>query len=304
MKLPQQLAPKSALAWTALAVVGVFVGFQVVADAHLFQGLGMPVTGWQGLLSAMVVYFLSHVCRFVRFAMLMKGQRVRQMLQIYVVSAAASFALPFKLGELFRIFWIGIHAAHMGRGLIVVWVERILDATLIALIYMVVAFSQTDVSMAPVASAFFIIPLLIVFSILMLKVLPENMQNINLWVLRNYKGREAIRWLKWLQRMADFTSEARAALSNRALSLVMLTLCIWVLEILALSLAVQPLVNLGGSLVLFVGKMAAIIRPSVADFSEATQWMERFGLLQGFLISGLALLAMARRVVVTVFQKK
>lgn len=304
MKLSQQLAPKSALAWTALAVVGFFVGMQVVSDTSQFRHLGMPEQGWLGLLSAMGVYFLSHVFRFVRFAMLMKGQRVRQMLQIYVVSAAASFALPFKLGELFRIFWIGIHAAHMGRGLIVVWVERILDAALIALIYLVVALMQTGVSMAPVASAFFIIPLLIVFSILMLKVLPESMQNINLWVLRNYKGREALRWLKLLQSMAEFTSEARAALSNRALSLVMLTLCIWVLEIYALSLAVQPLVNLSGSLVLFVSKMASIIRPVAGDFSDTTQLLETFSLLQGFMITGLALMAIAWRVFVSVFPKK
>jgi len=304
MKFAHQLVPKSALAWAALAVVGLFVGLQLVANSYQFRQLGMPAQGWLGLLGAMCVYFLSHVFRFLRFAMLMKGQRVRQMLQTYVVSTAASFALPFKLGELFRIFWIGIHAANMGRGLIVVWVERILDAALIALIYLVVASLQTGVSMAPVASAFFIIPLLIVFSILMLKVLPESMQNINLWVLRNYKGREAIRWLKLLQGMAEFTSEARAALSNRALSLVMLTLCIWVLEIYALSLAVQPLVNLGGSLGLFVSKMASIIRPGAGDFSDTTQLLETFSLLQGFMISGLALLAIVRRVLVSVFPKK
>lgn len=281
-----------------LVVVAPFLVLQLLDDSHQLMRLNPPASVWVGLWGAMLVYLCSHAFRFLRFAMLMRGQRLRELLKVYAVATGASFAIPFKLGELFRIFWIGTQAGNLGRGVIVVWVERILDASSIALIYLAVAVRSDKVEISSVSGALILIPLMIILSVLVLRVLPDNMKNINLWMLRSYRGAGALWRLRWLERISRFTSQANSALADRTMSLLMLTVCIWGLEIYAVLLSIQSVQAAGNGLVLFAEKMASIIQPGrTLSALPGSELVTGLTLMQGVVVS---LLAMSAWIIVVV----
>ncbi|RZI85101.1 MAG: hypothetical protein EOP38_06380 [Rubrivivax sp.] len=274
-----------------LGIAFLFIAIQLWQDLSFLAGHLHGQLQWVGLSAAALAYGLSHAFRFVRFALLVGGTRLRPLISVYLLSTGASYAIPFKLGEIFRIYWIGRHTANLQRGLIVVWMERVMDASVIILLYLMMSAVRPDGLPVEVSGALIVIPFMIVLSVLMLKVLPENLGNLNLWILQAYRGKQATRRLRLLSKVALFARESTAVLANRTLSLLMLTLCIWGLEIYAIHLLLHAFPQASSTLSAFFGRMISIV--SREHTAVATDAMTGFGALQGVCLGVLAILAAA-----------
>lgn len=279
------------MSWCLLAIALFFIASQLRHDVSTMAGLEHTAAQWAGLLTATAVYGLAHAFRFVRFALLVGAPRLRPLIGVYLVSTGASYAIPFKLGELFRVYWIGRYTSKMQRGLIVVWMERAMDASVIILLYLLISAIRPDALPQGMSGALIVIPFMIILSVLMLKVLPENLGNLNLWILQAYRGKQATARLKLLSRVASFAKESMAALTNRTLSLWILTLCIWGLEIYAVHLALHAFAQPPSTLSAFLGKMVAIVSSENHSFANAA--LLTFGAIQGISLGLLAMPASA-----------
>ncbi len=278
------------LSTVALALVGILVLHRLWQDGCDFAALAVDrANPLGGLALALLAYLAAHIFRFARFALLAGELRLSALLALYAVTTGASYAIPFKLGELFRIFWIGRSLGAVRKGVIIVWVERILDASIITLLYAVVRTLHPEISVPALSGTLMLIPLLIILSVLILKVMPENMHSLVLWTLRSYRGAEATKRLRWWTALHRFSQEASQMLAHQGLSLLMLSVCIWGLEVYSVQLMVSYLADGSSTVGAFLGKVTTIISPANASGSPPSPSLVYLGLAQGLLVGTIAL---------------
>jgi hypothetical protein len=236
----------------------------------------------------MAIYLCSHLARMVRMALLLGGVRIRRLFALYWFSSAVSLAVPLKLGELARVVEIGAAAGAASRGLLVVWVERAFDVALLgAIVAALVAAGSVDIpGLAPMLV---LIGVFVAVSVIVLRILPENFDRINLHVMRAYRGEQALRMLRTLARARSFADEARRMLNGRFATLAFLTVVIWGLELVAVSILLDPRQPLTGVSLELLAKLGAVLSGAPVAGGEAIAFL---ALAQGAAVEVLALLCL------------
>lgn len=184
--------------------------------------------------SAACLFVAAHLVRAVRLGALLEPKRLRILFQIYWAAAAFSTLLPFKIGDAGRVMEFAHAERSLARGIVVVWLERMFDALALSALMLLMAIGgavRLD-EMAPIAVALLAVGFL---SVVLLWVIPENMRSLNLHVMRLYTGRKAIRLLTVLNAIGDALGSARSLVSERIVTLSLLSAMVWSLELLALS---------------------------------------------------------------------
>jgi hypothetical protein len=251
------------LPWLVILLIAAFVWYRAWSDLH--QANLSIETPSSTVVWALAAYVVSQGLRFLRFSLLIGPFRLRQLAQLYLITAGASLAIPFKLGELFRLGWIAKTTGNMRQSILLIWVERLLDASAIALMYLFLSLTDSPQLQQP-TGALYAIPPIILVSILIFRILPENMRNLNLWIMRSYKGASAVSRLRLLRSVALFTTEANKILGNKFSSMIGLTICIWAFECFSIHLALQPASTIQHAITMLINKLVAIAgsHPSLA----------------------------------------
>jgi len=212
----------------------------VVVRPSLFDLSGALSGENAGRLAAgIVVYSLSHVLRVLRLALLLRdpGLRLRRVLQVHVMTAGLSLVLPFKLGEAVRVREVGVVAGSLRTGLLAVWLERTLDAAVLAVLVAVsaVAFPSSLDLLTPflvLMSAF------VAVTLVLITVVPENIRALMLHLVRRPFGERSVTALRLLRATLSTLEQAPSLLRGRAMTLLVLSALIWAAEIAVVSLTV------------------------------------------------------------------
>ncbi|MBY4949069.1 hypothetical protein K6V92_20925 [Cupriavidus respiraculi] len=219
--------------------------------------LAMRPAGWTAagsqsplkLSGALGLYFLSHVLRFGRLSVLVGAGRLRRFLSLYVFVAACSSVIPFKLGELSRINELAWWTGSYWRGLLVVWVERTFDVIALAMIVLFLALQPLGAFPA-IWPLLFLMAMFAAVSVLVFFILPEQLVSLNLHVMRNYSGMKAVRILAILDRGSELLLQFRPMISGKLVTVAVLTILIWGLELSAVALLFDDGVLTKGALAL------------------------------------------------------
>ncbi|HYX34685.1 MAG TPA: hypothetical protein VE954_16425 [Oligoflexus sp.] len=203
----------------------------------LFQGKFLAARPWLDISSLLLpfgIYVMAHMLRAVRLSLLLGGPRFRTLLVLYFYVSACSALIPFKLGELVRISEIVGWLNDFWRGLLIVWIERLFDSVAqgIMILLQIAFFGQDPLA---VRQLIVVIGAFAFISILFFLVLPEQLYNLNLHIIRSYKGRKAIRLLRIVDSIYEVSQRMRPLLAGKLVSLTLLTGSIWLLELLALA---------------------------------------------------------------------
>lgn len=195
------------------------------------------------LLVASVVYALNHALRALRLAVLVHDplMRLRSVLRLHLLSAAAALLTPFRLGDLVRVRLVGVFVASPSRGLVVVWLERALDVAVIVVLLLVSRVGSGGAlelwSPLLLLSAAFV-----AVTVLLVTVVPENLHALSLHLVRR-SGPGEIRVLAAIERTLLVLTEAPRVLRRRTLTLLLLTVLVWSAELLTLALVVPALAD-------------------------------------------------------------
>lgn len=127
------------LGWRSLALRVVFpllaIGLTLGIDlGSAGSGGNKGGGGWLLLLAALGSYALSHLLRALRLTLVAASilpLRVRVLFLLHFHTAAVSLALPFKLGELYRLHELAVLSGDWGRAVMAVVVERAFDAIIL-----------------------------------------------------------------------------------------------------------------------------------------------------------------------------
>jgi hypothetical protein len=217
---------------SAVLLVG---GLLLAATSRESGGAAHSSQDMLRLVLAVMLYFAGHAFRFVRLSVLVGAGQLRRFLSLYLYVAACSSLIPFKLGELTRINELAAWTGSFWRGLLVVWVERTFDVVALASILVYLAL-QPLAGFPSIWPLLALVALFAFLSVLVFFMLPEQLVSLNLHVIRSYKGVKAVRILTILDRCSDLLQQFRPLISGKMVTLAVITILIWCLELTALAI--------------------------------------------------------------------
>jgi hypothetical protein len=226
------------LLWLGFAAI-VLAAVAVVAKPSWFDLPGLTEQ-LPRLLAASAVYMLGHAFRFLRLALLIHKPsiRLRRVMQVHFFTAGLGVLLPFKLSELVRVREVGVVTGSLRTGLLAVWLERTLDAAVLAVLIGVVALEVPD-AIELVTPLLIVVCAFVAITVVLITVVPANIREAMLHIVRRPFGERSVGVLRALRAALATLQEAPRMLRGRLPSLVLLSVLIWAAEVGAVAIAIS-----------------------------------------------------------------
>ncbi|MGY8523764.1 lysylphosphatidylglycerol synthase domain-containing protein [Paracidovorax citrulli] len=189
-----------------------------------------------------LAYLGAHMLRALRLAIIAGGHEIslRRLTSVHFATAGVSLLLPFKLGEVYRIFELSQVAGGLRRAVQTVWMERAFDVAALVVMMLVVAVAPMGAAavFAPLSAA---AALFIVLTVITFVVLPGNLRTLSLFVIRRYRSERAVTALRALDGALRFVESGRQLLRNKQGVVGAVSAFIWALEVASFGLVVAAI---------------------------------------------------------------
>lgn len=195
----------------------------------LFADTGAVYIGVM-LLTVLLVHFLKAIRLY--FALYGANISFSQYLKIYCKVTPVSILLPFKSGELFRMYCYGNQTGNMLKGVITVVLDRFMDT--IALLTMIIA--VWTIYGGVITPLVYILLLFVVAVIIVFVVFPGVYRYWNKYLLRADATVRKMRAIKLLNKFNLVYQEIANVTKGRGIILYILSLLAWIIEIGSVSL--------------------------------------------------------------------
>ena len=216
--------------------IGVLFLFYFI---HLFDELPkinfrdfLLEVNWLYVGISLLAYLLSHALRALRIAILMGRQDYSLLKLVYLqyYTNGINLILPFKLGEVYRIIEFNKIIKDNNKLVLTVIAEKTLDL-LVLFIWAILAISFLGNGIVELKIVIWVISALIMFSMGIFFVLPENLKTLNLVIAKRYNTRTVIYILSLTTRILKVISNIKIILKSNFSTISLITLMIWLLEV-------------------------------------------------------------------------
>lgn len=198
---------------------------------------------------AALLYVFGHFTRVLRLALIIGDFRVgmRILSAFHFLSAGVGLALPFKLGDIFRIAELPrIVPGGILRAATIVWIERVFDIGSILLLLLIVALTASE-NIGELRPVLILSALFVLLSLTLVYLAPENLRRLSIYVIRRYEARVTVPLLKWLHLARRSIAEVPKILRGKQASLIVLTLLIWISELATFALVLDSFTPRSGT---------------------------------------------------------
>ena len=216
-----------------LAYFLINVFFVVVALCFVnYSGLLSARIEWPNILVIMGLFLLIHVARFIRMYFILLEDLIRptRFLQLYVKTTFVSTLIPFKIGELFKMYCYGVETQSAMKGVMAVAIEKFFDAMVLCMF--MVPYALSEGALTP------LLVILLLFAVLMIVFyfsFGGTYKYLNSFLVCRGGGRKTIVYLRVLEGIKRAYDGAKRTLSGRFVLLLFLSVLAWGLEGLLLS---------------------------------------------------------------------
>ncbi len=232
--LPRR-ATLTAFALAAILLVAMIGAFAGLIDHRLIRlSIGISPLA---LIAAAIAYLTAHFIRIVRLALLIGDARLslRQLVAVHFFTSAVNLGLPFKLGELYRIGELSTVAFGAFNALVVWWVERCFDVSLV-LILLILAIGFGPATGGTYWAVLATSVLFVTLTLIVVTLVPDNLRRLGNHIIRRYEADWTIEALRRIAQARGLFRRMSRKLEGRYASLAVCTLIIWMLEGLSLAL--------------------------------------------------------------------
>jgi uncharacterized membrane protein YbhN (UPF0104 family) len=187
---------------------------------------------WKIIISAFF-YLLSHLLRSFRIAIMLNRQDISltELIEKQYLTNGINIIIPFRIGEIYRMYAFNEVIDNYQTSVITVITERALDFLILFIGLITTIFivrPELESLNIPLVIAFvFILSALFIYY-----VLPENIKAFNLFVAKRYSTKSAVRVLSVTGKLNEIITEMKNTLSQKVMTLVVLTVMIWSCEML------------------------------------------------------------------------
>lgn len=222
---------------------------------------------WPFFVAACFVYLLSHTVRAIRFAIVatrILPLRARMLALLHFNAAPVSIVLPFKLGDLYRLQQLSQLEGNVVRPLLVILLERALDAVVLLVLLGVLLMT------AGIPSTIHIVSLVLggalLAGVLTLTVLGPGLWSLQQYIVTTQSSARVVRLLRLVEFLRRSIELAADCLRGNLALLLCLSALVWILEAFTLVLvaptSLQNLLALAmSSLSLALGSSTELAQP-------------------------------------------
>lgn len=246
------------IAFPLLVVMLFTLHSQIMAAFLALRG------AWAAVLAAVVLYGAAHVLRAARLALLAApalNMHVRTVVLLHFHTAPVSFIVPFKLGELYRWQQLAWLSRNPGGSLLIVLLDRMLDALVLLLALAAVAGFAGRMAPGTMLIAG-LLTLATVLGLFVVLVAPGCLHALQAYILQNHSAPRARTLLRFVDASRLAVSSARERLRGNFMLLLFLSAVIWVIESGMLVLLAQ---QVGGPGSFLPSLFARTLFPQVTD---------------------------------------
>ena len=203
-----------------------------VALSFMPRAVGWPGGSLGAIAAAGALYAAAHGVRALRLALLGAPALqvpVRSLVLLHFHAAPVSFAVPLKLGELYRLQQLIRLASDPGGAVVVLLLERSFDAAVLLLALVSVLLFTGGLPHGALGLALVLGPLTLAGGGLVL-LAPGGLAAVQAYVLRHHSGAASLRLLRPLDAARLTTGRAHGLVRRMGVVLLLLSAAIWGLE--------------------------------------------------------------------------
>lgn len=193
---------------------------------------------------SLVFYFISHLLRVIRLSILFNDESIKlnQILKYQLYTNGMNIIIPFRLGEIFRIFEFNKIVNNYRVTVLSIFAERTIDfiVLIVGLLIALVFIDTSNLNLQLTVLVSIIIVLALIYAYY---VLPNNLNFLNLYLAKRTTSETLIRILNVSGKFHKFLIHLRQILHARISPVIILTMMIWVCEIIGFSFVIRFLPN-------------------------------------------------------------
>ncbi|MBQ3413468.1 hypothetical protein IJH33_01290 [Candidatus Saccharibacteria bacterium] len=196
----------------------VFVNYKSILDANF---------GFPKILLALLLFALIHVVKFIRmyFVLLEDLIRPNRFLQIYLKTTFVSTLVPFKIGEIFKMYCYGYETNSWMKGILAVLIEKFFDAIVLCSFMLPFSIANGEVNPLLVLLVGFIVIIAVVYFSFV-----GTYKYLNRFLICKAGGKKSLGILKVLEAVKVMHDTARRMVKGRFIILLALSFLAWIVE--------------------------------------------------------------------------
>lgn len=174
-----------------------------------------------------ILFLLIHLARFARMYFILLEDLINpnRFLQLYIKTTLVSTLIPFKIGEIYKMYCYGVETGKTLTGITTVVIEKFFDALILCLFMTPYTFSHSNFTpLYIILCVFIIIALILYFSF------EGTYHYLNNFLIRRGGGRKSLTLLKILEGIKKGYDSAKHTLRGRFVLLLFLSIIAWGVE--------------------------------------------------------------------------
>lgn len=180
------------------------------------------------LLMLLVLFVIIHIFKFIKiyFILLEEVIPFKKMVKLYVKTTFVSMVLPYKIGELFKMYSYGKEINNYSKGIVAVLIDKFFDALILCIVLIPYGiFVSGNISeLAWVMLAFVVTILLIYLSF------KGTYHYLNKFFITKIKDKKSIYALGTIEKANEIYKTAKSLLTGRQTIILCLTGISWITE--------------------------------------------------------------------------
>ncbi|MEJ3718855.1 lysylphosphatidylglycerol synthase domain-containing protein [Paenibacillus polymyxa] len=179
---------------------------------------------------AVICYLLAHLVRICRLYILFIDRRFSffEIVKVYVTTTWINFVIPFKVGEIHRIWEFSKLCESFKMGVVTIWIERFFDSILLMSVF-TVFFNYHNENHFIFFALLFLFLVVSIFSFF--SFLP-TFRYVNRFLLSESKSTRGLLGLEIMSSAREYYIYARKLLNGKIAILLGATFLVWGLEFL------------------------------------------------------------------------
>ncbi len=229
-------------------IIVLLLAAGIFAISYLLNGMATSFT-FSTLVVITVTVVLVHFLKAFRLYLALYGADISlsTYVKTYCKVTPVSILLPFKLGELFRMYCYGYTTGNMLKGVVTVILDRFVDTVALVTMIIVVWIANGGLMMPIV----YILVVFIIVAALMFFAFPGLYAYWKKFLLRANATPRKLRGLRYLESLNRVYNEILTVTKGRGLILYILSLLAWAIEM--------------GSVAIFGGELSYYLDSALSD---------------------------------------
>jgi hypothetical protein len=273
----------------------IILGWSFLERKALWENITAPKI-W-AFIPVLSIYLAAHLTRMLRLALLSLNQRkaVMPLIAAHALTAFPSNLIPFKLGEVIRLCSFSAALQSKRKAFSLWFTERLGDISVLTLIILAFYVLKIDIPNT-MRSIFILFVALSLFSFLGIFAITKLFTFLSRYLVLESTSNRGLKLLKASYFLREIERDIHESMRGRFIGFMLLTLMIWILEIVALSLFLKLSIDSENTFseLLMSGFTGSL-------FNSADTLISSFGVYQSF---GLALISLASISLVFLFSLK